>query len=112
MQAPHDLPISDAAAMLAARRLPASRLECEARDAADPLAGRRAAFVLDPGVVYLDGNSLGPLTHTAAQRVHAMLHAEWGRDLIKSWNVHGWIDLPRRLGARIARLVGAQADEV
>jgi kynureninase len=92
--------------------LPTSRSECEARDAADPLAALRSEFVLDPGVVYLDGNSLGPLTRAAAQRVASMLHEEWGRDLIKSWNVHGWMELPRRLGARIARLVGAEADEV
>jgi kynureninase len=92
--------------------VPVSRADCDARDATDPLAPLRTEFALDPGLIYLDGNSLGPLTHAAARRVESMLHAEWGRDLIKSWNVHGWIDLPRRLGARIARLVGAAADEV
>ena len=107
-----EIPTRTAPAALAARRLPTSRAECEVRDTADPLASRRAAFALDPGVVYLDGNSLGPLTHTAARRVEGMLHGEWGRDLIKSWNVHGWIDLPKRLGAKIARLIGAKADEV
>jgi kynureninase len=90
--------------------LPASRADCDARDATDPLARLRAEFALDPGLIYLDGNSLGPLTHSAARRVESMLHGEWGRDLIKSWNVHGWIELPRRLGARIAPLVGAEAD--
>ena len=92
--------------------LPASRADCDARDATDPLARLRAEFALHPGLIYLDGNSLGPLTHSAARRVESMLHGEWGRDLIKSWNVHGWIELPRRLGARIAPLVGAEADEV
>ncbi len=92
--------------------VPTRRAECEALDAADPLAHLRAEFALDPGLIYLDGNSLGPLTHAAGRRVESMLHGEWGRDLIKSWNVHGWIDLPKRLGAKIARLVGADADEV
>ena len=112
MTAEQDVPTRNAPAVLTRRRLPTTRAECEARDAADPLASRRDAFALDPGVVYLDGNSLGPLTHSAARRVEGMLHGEWGRDLIKSWNVHGWIDLPKRLGAKIARLIGAKADEV
>ncbi len=93
-------------------RPPTSRAECEALDARDPLAKLRAEFALEPGLIYLDGNSLGPLTHAAARRVHSMVHTEWGTDLIKSWNVHGWIDLPKRLGGKIARLIGASADEV
>lgn len=110
MAVKHEIPTYEPAP--AERRLPASRAECETRDAQDALAGRRAKFALDPAVIYLDGNSLGPLTHTAARRVEGMLHGEWGRDLIKSWNVHGWIDLPKRLGAKIARLIGAKPEEV
>ena len=89
-----------------------SRAECVALDAADPLGRVREEFALEPGLIYLDGNSLGPLTHAAARRVAEMLHGEWGKDLIKSWNLHGWIDLPKQLGAKIARLVGAHPDEV
>lgn len=89
-----------------------SRAECEALDARDPLRALRQEFALEPGLIYLDGNSLGPLTHAAARRVEGMLHGEWGKDLIKSWNLHGWIDLPKRLGAKIARLIGAHPDEV
>jgi len=92
--------------------VPVTREECIGLDAADPLGRLRTEFALAPGLIYLDGNSLGPLTQAAARRVEGMLHDEWGRDLIKSWNVHGWIDLPKRLGAKIARLVGADADEV
>lgn len=88
------------------------RADCEALDAADPLASRRAAFDLPPGVIYLDGNSLGALTHAASQRVQQTLAHQWGDDLIQSWNRHGWIDAPATLGARIAPLLGAAPDEV
>jgi kynureninase len=93
-------------------RLPKSRAECEQWDLRDPLAAYRREFRLRPGLVYLDGNSLGALTNRSAERVRAMVEDEWGRDLISSWNVHGWFDLPSRLGAAIAPLIGASADEV
>lgn len=89
-----------------------SRQDCLVLDEADPLAPRRQMFQLPPGVIYLDGNSLGALTHAAERRVQETLRAEWGTDLIKSWNVHDWIELPARLGARIAPLVGAAPDEI
>ena len=89
-----------------------TRAACEALDREDPLAGRRAAFILDDACIYLDGNSLGPLTRAARSRVVEVMDREWGPDLIKGWNVHGWIDLPRRLGARIAPLIGARAADV
>jgi kynureninase len=81
-------------------------------DARDPLASRRGAFVLDGPRIYLDGNSLGPLTHAARRRVQEVLDYEWGEDLIAGWNEHGWVDLPARLGARIAPLVGAAPADV
>lgn len=92
--------------------IPATRADCVALDAADPLAAFRAEFVLDPAQVYLDGNSLGMLTHKAAARTEGALRDEWGRDLIRSWNTNGWFTLPDRLGAKVAPLVGAAADEV
>ena len=92
--------------------LPASRADCESRDQRDPLAPIRSRFRLRPGLIYMDGNSLGALTHASAARARAMIEDEWGNDLIRSWNVHGWFDLPHRLGARIAPLIGAAADEV
>jgi kynureninase len=95
-----------------AMTLPASRADCEAWDARDPLARIRCEFRVEPGVVYLDGNSLGALTHDSVARARAMIEDEWGRDLIRSWNVHGWFDLPQRLGAKIAPFIGAAADEV
>ncbi|HVG03877.1 MAG TPA: kynureninase, partial [Burkholderiaceae bacterium] len=69
-------------------------------------------FALPPGVVYLDGNSLGALPHAARERVLQVLVHEWGEGLIRSWNAARWIDLPQRVGAKIARLIGAQPDEV
>jgi kynureninase len=93
-------------------RIPLSRAECEASDRDDPLAPRRLEFVLEPGLIYLDGNSLGALTRASTAKTHALVDQQWGRDLIRSWNLHGWFDLPNRLGARIAPLIGAHADEV
>ena len=90
----------------------ATRADCAARDAADPLAPLRAHFELPEGTIYLDGNSLGALPRTTAPRLTAVVREEWGRGLIRSWNTASWIDLPARLGARIARLVGVAADEV
>ena len=81
-------------------------------DRDDPLAAFRRRFVLPPGVRYFDGNSLGPLTRSGRRRVAEVVEQQWGRDLIRSWNLHGWVDLPRRVGARIARLIGAEPDEV
>lgn len=82
-----------------------------ALDAADPLAGLRAQFVTPDGVIYLDGNSLGQLPHGASAAQADAVQRQWGDRLIRGWN-EGWIDAPMRVGARIARLIGAQADEV
>jgi kynureninase len=92
--------------------MPDSREDCIARDAADPLAAHRAAFALPPGVIYLDGNSLGALPRATAARVRTVVEREWGEGLIRSWNGAGWIDAPRRVGAKIAQLIGAHDDEV
>ena len=78
-----------------------------ARDAEDRLAPHRHAFALPDGVIYLDGNSLGALPRNVAARVASTLEGEWGQGLIRSWNEAGWIDLPARVGARIAPLIGA-----
>jgi len=89
-----------------------TRAFAEALDAADELAPFRGDYELPPDVVYLDGHSLGPLPRTAVDRVRAVTEREWGRDLVRSWNLHGWIELPARVAAAIAPLVGADADEV
>ena len=89
-----------------------TRDDCLALDRADPLADRRALFDLAEGLIYLDGNSLGALPRAVADRVAETVRTEWGRDLIRSWNTAGWIDLPQRVGALIAPLIGTHADEV
>lgn len=81
-------------------------------DASDPLAGLRELFDLPRDKVYLDGNSLGALPHAVHKRVHQLILEEWGQDLISSWNSHHWIDLPRRVGEKIAALVGAAPGQV
>jgi kynureninase len=86
--------------------------DCQARDANDPLRGLREMFFIPPGVIYLDGNSLGPMPRAAAGRAVEVVTREWGTDLIRSWNSAGWFSLPQRLGDRIASLVGAGAAEV
>ena len=89
-----------------------TRQDCLANDATDTLAPLRSQFELPPGVIYLDGNSLGVLPKTASARVMQVLHDEWGRDLIRSWNTAGWMDLPQRIGDKIASLVGAGPGEL
>jgi kynureninase len=86
--------------------------DCLRLDAQDPLAPLRDHFSLPPGVIYLDGNSLGALPRATAARVAEVVTQEWGTDLIKAWNTAGWFDLPQRLGNQIARLIGAQPGEV
>ena len=86
--------------------------EARALDAADPIAGYRKQFALPPGVIYLDGNSLGALPLGTAARLGEVIRREWGEGLVRSWNSADWIGLPRRVGAMIAPLIGAEADEV
>jgi kynureninase len=86
--------------------------DVEALDAADELAWLRGDFVLPQGVIYLDGNSLGALPRAAAARVREVLEREWSEGLVRSWNAAGWIDLPARVAALVAPLVGAAPDEI
>ncbi|WP_411839537.1 kynureninase [Paracoccus sp. ME4] len=72
----------------------------------------RAAFHLPDGMTYLDGNSLGPMPRAAADRVAAMMTDEWSEMLITGWNRAGWYVQPRKVGDRIARLIGAGEGQV
>jgi kynureninase len=87
-------------------------VDIAALDAADPIAHLRDEFVLDDDLIYLDGNSLGPVSHRARQRVLEVIDHEWARGLVRSWNSAGWMDSPLTLGSRVARLIGAESDEV
>lgn len=88
------------------------RTDAEALDRADPLAHLRNRFDLPDGLIYLDGNSLGPLPRGVAERVGRLVGAEWRDDLITSWNAHGWYDLPVSVGAKLAPLLGAEPGAV
>jgi len=89
-----------------------SRDDCVALDRDDPLASFRDDFVLPDGVTYLDGNSLGALPKTAEERMQNAIRQQWGQGLIRSWNDAGWIDLPTKLGDKIAPMIGVGAGEV
>ena len=68
---------------------------------------RKDAFDLPDGVIYLDGNSLGPLPKSVSGRLSSVVQDEWGDELIRAWNVAGWMELPGRVGDQIAPLIGA-----
>ncbi len=88
------------------------RKHCEDLDRRDPLARFRERFVLPEGVIYLDGNSLGPLLKSVPERIRQVIERQWGEGLIRSWNAARWIDLPQRVGDKIAPLIGAERGEV
>lgn len=81
-------------------------------DKTDALKHKRQEFLLPENTTYLDGNSLGPLTVEAKKRVANVVSQQWGDDLIHSWNTHDWIDLPLKVGDKIAQLIGAKEGQV
>ena len=89
-----------------------TRADCQALDAADPLAWVQERFHVPADLIYLDGNSLGALPKATPGRLAKAIEGEWGEQLIRSWNSSGWMEAPARIGDAIARLVGADAGEV
>lgn len=88
------------------------RVYFERLDDEDPLASVGERFSLPEGVVYLDGNSLGPLPAHVPDVVARAVTEEWGMGLIRSWNERGWWTLTREVGERIASLIGADPGTV
>ncbi len=84
-----------------------TRADLAALDAKDELAPFRDRFALPDGVIYLDGNSLGPVPAATPGRIAELISREWGQCLIRAWTMHGWIDLALRVGEKIGRLIGA-----
>ena len=72
----------------------------------------KSQFYIPEGIIYLDGNSLGPLTKKAQDRIQHTLNNEWGEMLVTGWNKAGWMDQPNKVGDRIARLIGAASKTV
>ncbi len=89
-----------------------TRDECQSLDEHDSLSALREEFLLDDRLIYLDGNSLGPLSRSSQRRVRQALDVQWGEGLVRSWGEAGWMEQPERLGDRMARLIGAGPGEV
>ena len=89
-----------------------TREDAQALDLTDPLSRFRDAFDLPSGVIYLDGNSLGPPPKAVHERLEQVTRHEWGEGLVRSWNDAAWISTPARVGDKIAQLIGANASEV
>lgn len=73
---------------------------------------KKHLFDLPEGVIYLDGNSLGPLPKGAAMRAGEVITQEWGNELIRAWNSADWISLPKRVGDKVGQLIGAPEGSV
>lgn len=81
-------------------------------DARDPLRALRERFVIDPEVVYLDGNSLGCLPRATASRLEDLVVEGWGRRGVRGWD-EGWLELPIEIGDRLgAAVLGAAPGQV
>lgn len=93
-------------------KIPTTLAYAQERDRRDPLAEFRERFLIDdPDLIYLDGNSLGRLPQETAVSLNDLVTEQWGKRLIHGWN-EGWIDLPGRIGGKLAHLLGAAEDEV
>jgi kynureninase len=94
-----------------AERAVITRDDCLAFDRDDELASLRSEFILDDSLIYLDGNSLGPVSKAVQTRVRETVDREWAQSLVRGWG-EGWMDAPTRLGDRLAPLIGARSGEV
>jgi kynureninase len=89
-----------------------TRADFQKLDQEDQLASFRKEFHIPQGVIYMDGNSLGAMPRAASKRVGEVTDREWGHHLIKSWNTADWFNAPRRVGDKIAKIIGAEEGEV
>jgi kynureninase len=89
-----------------------SRGDFEKLDEGDPFAESRSQFELADGLIYMNGNSLGPMPKATQQRMREVVEQEWGQQIIRGWTESQWIELPVRVGDKIARLIGADPGEV
>lgn len=89
-----------------------TREHFEERDRLDSLAHLRSCFTLDATEIYLDGNSLGPVSSKVMSRIRDVVEREWASGLVRSWGAAGWMDRPTTVGDRLAGLIGAERGEV
>ena len=87
-----------------------SKSDAQDSDSRDPLAAFRDRFALPINTIYLDGHSLGALPRGVEELLRDVIGNQWGNDLIRGWNTHDWMGMPTRVGAKIARLIGAAND--
>jgi len=73
---------------------------------------RKERFILPDGVIYLDGNSLGPMPVEVPARVAKVMSEEWAQLLIRGWNKAGWMAMPGDVGTAVGRLIGAPEGSV
>jgi kynureninase len=92
--------------------MPMTRAEAQALDKEDAFASLRGAFEMPEAVIYLDGNSLGPMQAVTRRHIEDVVVQQWGQGLIRSWNIHDWIDLPSKVAGKIERLIGAHPGTV
>ncbi len=91
---------------------PVTRDDAIAMDQGDPLSHKRDEFFLPDGVIYLCGNSLGPMPKHALSKIQTSLTEDWAKGLVTSWNTAGWFMMTDTLGDRVAKLLGANAGEL
>ncbi len=90
-----------------------TRSRLEQLDAADPMSRWRLKFQpCDPGRVALDANSIGPMPGDVPARIDRILKQGWHGLGRRGWSEADWLDKPARLGAAVAHLIGAGADDV
>jgi kynureninase len=89
-----------------------ARARADQLDRDDPIGPMAERFHLPEGLIYLDGNSLGPAPKAALREVETALHTEWAEQLITSWNTAGWFDIPTTYGDLLAPVIGAAKGEV
>lgn len=92
--------------------MPMTKADAQALDRSDPFSSLRAAFEIPAGVIYLDGNSLGPLQGATRLHLADVVSHQWGEGLIRSWNLHDWIDLSTKVAGKVEPLIGARAGTV
>ena len=73
---------------------------------------RKKHFILPEGVIYLDGNSLGPMPKSVPARLETVMQEEWAQLLIRGWNKAGWMAQPSDVGDTVGHLIGAPKGSV